>query len=1014
MARKVILFELNEVPWRVVDDHVARAPAGPLATALRRSHQYVTVAADAGHLSPWRTWPTVHRGVPDERHRISALGQDNTAADRAFPPVWQLLHAHGASVGVCGSLHSAPAPDDLDSYAFYLPDAFAVDDRAHPRELSRFQAFNLAMTRASGRNVDASLPWRKAAALVASARGLGIRPSTYRDIAVQLAAERIRRHRSTRRRTFQAVLAFDVFMSHVERTGPDLSTFFSNHVASAMHRYWAAAYPEDYAELALDGEWVANFRDEVPWAMGRAERMLARLVAFADAHPEYQIWTSSSMGQRATTARALETAVYLVDVGTFMRRLGMPDGSWRSHPAMLPQTNVTVREALAETFERRLAELRLVDRPLRFRRGDGGFFSLDLGQPDLHARPTPVRYAGGRHSLAAFGMKAVQIEDRSDTTAYHVPEGLLFVYDPQQPLSGSLPAPRPEISTLEIAPALLTALDAPRPDYMSTPTAGGLEPLVRARRSNASGGLPTGNRRAGTRRTALVTTLFLCGLLVMSGCSLHRAAPTVVAVEQGVVSDASTTAGSATGAGRTSTRRLRGSDRWRLRQPARDGQIAGYTTRTSAAPGVPVDLRVSTTARRYQVTAYRIGGYRGGTGRMVWQSDILRGRRQVGARFADAARRTVHADWAGTSRVDTRGWDPGVYVFKLSTPHWQAHVPYIVRSPSVSGRVVMVAPVTTWQAYNDWGGYSLYTGPSGDRRAWAVSFDRPYPAPGSGELLFGVVPLVVAAERARLPLAYLTNLDLHTRRDPLRGARAYVSMGHDEYWTPRMRRVVEQARDDGVNLAFFGANTMYWRIRIEDSRHGGRVVVGYRSDAHLDPVSRERRRTGLFRDAPGPRAGEHRLTGMQYECFPVDAPYRVVAPGWWGFRGTGVGRGQAFPHLVGVEADRVYPVPGTPRPMQVLSHASYSCGGVTTSAQSVYYTTRSAAGVFNAGTLRWTCALTGRCAPYHLPAATRRFVRQVTVNVLREFSLGPAALRHPAVDTVDRFGLPSVNQVPAS
>ena len=453
MPRKVIFFELNEVPWRVVDDHVARAPAGPLATALRRSLQYFTVAADVGHLSPWTTWPTVHRGVHDERHRISALGQDNAAADRAFPPVWRLLRAHGASVGVCGSLHSAPPPEDLDSYAFYLPDAFATDDRAHPRVLSRFQAFNLAMTRSSGRNVDASLSWRQAAGVLASTRGLGIRPSTYQAIAAQLAAERIRRHRRSRRRTFQAVLAFDVFMAHLERTGPDFSTFFSNHVASAMHRYWAAAYPEDYAELAL-------------------------LVAFADTHPEYQVWTSSSMGQHATMARALETAVYLVDVGTFMRRLGMPDGSWRSHPAMLPQTNVTVREALADTFERRLADVRLVDRPLQFRRGDAGFFSLDLGHPDMHTRPTPVRYAGGRHSLAAFGMKAVEIEDRSDTTAYHVPEGLLFVYDPQRPLAGSSPASRPEVSTLEIAPALLTTFGAPRPDYMSTLTAEGLEPVV--------------------------------------------------------------------------------------------------------------------------------------------------------------------------------------------------------------------------------------------------------------------------------------------------------------------------------------------------------------------------------------------------------------------------------------------------------------------------------------------------------------------------------------------------------
>jgi hypothetical protein len=200
------------------------------------------------------------------------------------------------------------------------------------------------------------------------------------------------------------------------------------------------------------------------------------------------------MGQRATTARALETAVYLVDVGTFLRRLGMPDGSWRSHPAMLPQANLTVREDLADTFERRLADVRLVDRPLHFRRGDGGFFSLELGHPDLHTRPTPVRYDGGRHSLAAFGMRAVEIEDRSDTTAYHVPEGLLFVYDPQQQSAGSMPASRPEVSTLEIAPTLLATLGAPRPDYMSKPT-----PSLGRDRGVPPRPGPTGGTRTGER-----------------------------------------------------------------------------------------------------------------------------------------------------------------------------------------------------------------------------------------------------------------------------------------------------------------------------------------------------------------------------------------------------------------------------------------------------------------------------------------------------------------------------------
>ncbi|HJR39006.1 MAG TPA: N,N-dimethylformamidase beta subunit family domain-containing protein [Nocardioidaceae bacterium] len=460
-----------------------------------------------------------------------------------------------------------------------------------------------------------------------------------------------------------------------------------------------------------------------------------------------------------------------------------------------------------------------------------------------------------------------------------------------------------------------------------------------------------------------------------------------------------------------------GTDAWRLTKPATNRQIEGYPTVASGVAGVRVGLKVSTIARTFRVHAFRLGWYEGGTGRLVWRSRVSRGRQQASAAFAPYSTRTIVAPWRRILSVDTRGWRPGAYVFKLTTgSRWQAHVPYFVRSRSSRGKVALVAPVTTWQAYNDWGGYSLYVGPSTDRRSWAVSFDRPYPPPGAGQMMYGVVPVVVWAERLGLPLAYFTNLDLSRRTRLLSGARGYVSMGHDEYWTLSMRNSVLEARRSGTNLAFLGANTMYWRIRLEDRETGRRrVVVGYRSDAHLDPMRgvQPARTTARFRDPPA-RKPENSLIGMLYECFPVDAPYRVVSPRWWGFEGTRVRRGQEFAHLVGIEADRVYPVASTPRPMRILSHVSYSCGGVSTSAQSVYYTTKSGAGVFAAGTLRWTCALTGRCGDYTLQARTIRFTRRVTSNLLRQFAAGPVGRRHPAHDNVDAFDLPKVNQVPAS
>jgi hypothetical protein len=170
--------------------------------------------------------------------------------------------------------------------------------------------------------------------------------------------------------------------------------------------------------------------------------------------------------------------------------------------------------------------------------------------------------------------------------------------------------------------------------------------------------------------------------------------------------------------------------------------------------------------------------------------------------------------------------------------------------------------------------------------------------------------------------------------------------------------------------------------------------------------------TARFRDPPDPRP-ENDLTGMLYECYPVDTDYRIVTPGWWGVAGTGVRRGTVVRRMVGDEADRVYPDRRTPRPLQVLSSSGYDCAGVPTSSQAVYYTTPSGAGVFAAGTLRWGCALVDRCDEA-VPRSTSRFVRIVTRNLLRGFAAGPVGAVHPAHDNVARFHLPLANTVPTS
>jgi hypothetical protein len=399
---------------------------------------------------------------------IASFGQDRSLVDRRFPPICSLLHAAGVSVGVCGSLHTYPAPDDLDSYAFYLPDAFASEPVAYPPELVDFQRFNLAMSRESARNVDTRVAKKDAMEVIRHSRRLGIRPATYLALGRQLLVERRRPAMSNRRRTYQSVLQFDIFARQLRRSRPRFSTFFTNHVASAMHRYWAAHRPGDYPQLGLGQDWVELYRDEVMWATGQAADMAERLAGHIDATPGAQLWIASSMGQRATMAQSLETQLYLTDPARFLQVMGLPsEGSWQRRPAMLPQFNLVVETEYVEAFREALETVRVGGQPLTFKASDNGFFSLDFGQANLHDQPDAVTIADEARSMASLGVKTVEIEDRSDTTAYHVPEGVLAVYDPLRPPAAN--GARPEVSVVEVAPTLLQILGVEPPPYMAQP-----------------------------------------------------------------------------------------------------------------------------------------------------------------------------------------------------------------------------------------------------------------------------------------------------------------------------------------------------------------------------------------------------------------------------------------------------------------------------------------------------------------------------------------------------------------
>lgn len=455
--------------------------------------------------------------------------------------------------------------------------------------------------------------------------------------------------------------------------------------------------------------------------------------------------------------------------------------------------------------------------------------------------------------------------------------------------------------------------------------------------------------------------------------------------------------------------------------------IEAYLDRVSVRPGDQVGLYADA-AGPVTVSALRIGWYSGAGSRTIWHGSTV-ARPQPKATTLSRplpdlggmkGTRAIVAPWHLTTLLDTTGWPEGQYLVRVDRGAAARVVPLTVRSADARGRVLMVAATMTWQAYNLWGGASLYEGGSDEsfgNRSFAVSYDRPYKEGyGAGHYIGHDLGLDQLAESEGLPLAWTTDYDLAQNPTLLDGATAIVFGGHAEYWTGAQRDAVTTAVAKGSNLAVFGANTAYWRVRLagrtvglpgQPDRLGGlpRLVVGAK-DARLDPLAEKDPAGAMarFRDKPASRR-EEALTGMRYDCFPARAPLTVADATWWGWAGTGLKNGDTLPGVVAPESDRVYPAADLPRPMQIVAYTKFSCRGNQTAQTSVYWAAPSGAGVFTAGTMDWPCAARRLCT---MPDASRTsaLLSRVTRNVLGAFATPRVGHAKYPIDTVGKFWLP--------
>ena len=482
---------------------------------------------------------------------------------------------------------------------------------------------------------------------------------------------------------------------------------------------------------------------------------------------------------------------------------------------------------------------------------------------------------------------------------------------------------------------------------------------------------------------------------------------------------------------------------------AGDPTIQGFATDISVNQGGTISFKIKTDARAYSINIYRMGYYAGMGARKVATIKPSAALPQTqpacltnpAAGLVDCGNWAVSASWQVPASATS-----GIYFAHLirTDTGGDSHIVFIVRNDSGRSAILFQTGDESWQAYNYYGGGSLY-GPSSasfdlNNRAFKVSYNRPFSTRSFGDesatWVFGSeYPMVRWLESNGYDVSYFTGVDAARSGSLIKIHKIYMTSGHDEYWSGPQRANVEAARDAGVNMAFFTGNEVFWKTRWENSIDGSNTAFRtmtcyketyngtgtlYQKDPSDPPTW-----TGTWRDpsmsppADGGRP-ENALTGT---LFTVNGPgsdnngnLSIQVPAADGkmrfWRNTAVaslGSNSTYTlpsGTLGYEWDEDVDNGARPAGAFPLSTTTYTLttdllldfGGTYGAGKATHhlmmYRAPSGALVFGAGTVQWAWGLDdNHDDPFGDNQNPDRNMQQATVNLLADMGVQPTTLQ---------------------
>jgi Type I phosphodiesterase / nucleotide pyrophosphatase len=460
-ARKVLLLELNEITWRLVEPLCARGQLPMFSEFIREGTRGAPVATEVPpHLDPWVSWTSVYTGRPQDEHGVYFLEQPPRTVQG--PRIWDLAVDAGLSVGLYGSIMSWPPRQDIEG--FWVPSTFSPGPETVPAHLQPIQELNLNHTRAHS-PVGTRRRLARSVGLAFRLLRLGLRMSTCLRLASFLVRSRLRPRRSWEKVSYQPLVNLDFFQKLYGQHRPDLATFHSNHVAHYQHRYWACMDPSPFASKPSPED-QKRFGGAIEFGYQVADELLRRVWRLVDS--QTVVIVASGLGQQPFVKDQFpggRKISRIRDIRQIIDLCGIAD-QCTPVSMMAPQWNLTIpdnkRRAHAEKVlgsawvgspERKLFGLTIVGDTINFNPRQDTLHGLAPDSvcvfPDVGGTPFKLG------DLCAT-------EDASPKQGYHDPVGLVILRGPGIRKGAQIG----QCSNLDLAPTILHLLGLDIPEHM--------------------------------------------------------------------------------------------------------------------------------------------------------------------------------------------------------------------------------------------------------------------------------------------------------------------------------------------------------------------------------------------------------------------------------------------------------------------------------------------------------------------------------------------------------------------